>query len=213
MSCFVSIKRLTEAQIQQAIAQSIHEDEIPILETEDDVHLDEFSDGESDNESAYEVESDEADFAEDAENEDAVENADSKEFIGRDGTVWRDSPHPTTRISHNVNRTAMNKVNLRGGQKVDTAEGAFECLFTADVINMIVKYTNLEANRVMTEWKDIDEIELRAFIGLLITAGIERSSKRNYVEFYDSFRRPTNISSNNGSETISIDSSFHSFRR
>lgn len=33
-----------------------------------------------------------------------------------------------------------------------------------------------------------DEVEIRAFIGLLIIAGVDRSSKKNYEEFYDSLR-------------------------
>lgn len=53
---------------------------------------------------------------------------------------------------------------------------------------MIVKYTNIEARKSQSNWKDVDDVYIRAFIGLLIAAGLERSSKRNYVEFYDPMR-------------------------
>lgn len=98
-----------------------------------------------------------------------------------------------------VHRNSLNKVDLLRGQKLDSSEIAFDCFFTKDVIDMIVEITNMERKRVTNDWKDVDDIEI---IGLLISAGVERASKRSYVEFYDQLRRPPNFPNDNEFELI-----------
>lgn len=205
----IRLHRLTEDVIHRAMEGSLHENEIASFETEEDLVVDENSDSEIDYESPYEIESDDADNNEEEEIE--IETAESDKFIGRDETEWQKTPFLATRLSRSVNRHTLNKVNLIGGQRINTADDAFGYFFTTAVVDMLVKFTNMEANRLKSDWKNVDAIEIRAFIGLLITAGIERASKRNYVEFYDPLRRPANISSNYGFETFYRDSSIHSF--
>lgn len=200
----VSLKRLTEQQIHDAIRNSANQNNLnESIETEDDVPVDEYSEDESDHESSDESVSDDADYDEGSEEGEGAAEHELQEFVGRDGTIWQNAPHAKHRASHSVNRTALSKVNLVGGHRIDSAENAFDCLFTTEVINTIVVCTNLEGKRVKkNEWKDVDVIEMRAFIGLLFAAGVERASKRNYVEFYDPLRRPANIPSDNGTESI-----------
>lgn len=75
-------------------------------------------------------------------------------------------------------------MNLIPGEHIDTTEDAFKTIVTDKIIDEIVKFTNAEGAKQDTNWREVDVIELRAFIGLLFSAGIERSSKRNYVEFF-----------------------------
>lgn len=198
---YVSILRLTDEQIRAAIGQSEQED--AAYETEYDEVIDVHSDSESDHESADEYESDDADYDEEG------SEAEQQTFTGRDGTIWLDSPHPKRRAPRFPVQRSMNKVNLVPGHKIETVEQSFDSIFTPDVINVIVKFTNIEAKKSKPEWKDVDAIELRAFIGLLMAAGVERASKRNYVEFYDQLRRPTNFSCYYGFESIQINFTVH----
>lgn len=209
MECRVTLKRLTEVEIRDAIANS-PDDNSSEFETEEDVALDDFSEDESDHESADEHESSDADY-EGSETEEEDTTTQSTEFVGRDGTTWNESPHAKSRMSHNVNRNALSKVNLLRGQKIDSAEIAFDCFFTKEVIDAIVKFTNMEGKRVKSDWKNVDDIEIRAFIGLLIAAGVERGSKRNYVEFFDHLRRPTYFPGDNGLESLQIYFAIHTF--
>lgn len=204
MDCALVLKKLTEEQIRNAIGNSVNEDLDQSIETENDVAVDDNSEDESDHESAFESEADDADYEEDESTDHHEAAMQLQEFVGRDGTIWQSAPHPKHRVSHNVNRTALNKVNLIGSRRIDSAENAFDCFFTKEVIDTVVMFTNMEGKRTKNDWKEVDDIEIRAFIGLLFAAGVERASKRNYVEFYDQLRRPANISSNNGFETISI---------
>ncbi|KAF4531538.1 hypothetical protein B566_EDAN018432 [Ephemera danica] len=56
-------------------------------------------------------------------------------------------------------------------------------LFLVSIIDEIVKFTNIEATRVYeinsykTEWKPCDRIEMEAFIGLILMAGLMKDSK------------------------------------
>lgn len=193
MDCRVTLKRLTEVEIRDAIANSSN-DNSGEFETEEDVAVDDFSEDESDHASADEHESSDADYDESEVEDEAVERTDtttqSTEFVGRDDTTWNESPHAKSRIPRTVIRTSLNKINLLRGQKINSAEIAFDCFFTKQVIETIVMFTNMEGKRVKSDWKEVDDIEIRTFIGLLIAAGVERGSKRNYVEFFDHLRRP-----------------------
>lgn len=43
------------------------------------------------------------------------------------------------------------------------------------MLELICKYTNIEAERVLeNQWKTLDKIELQAFLGLILTTGINK---------------------------------------
>lgn len=183
----MSASRLTAKQIRQAI-DSVEEEEENIGSIgEDEEANDEFTDSENDEETEETDEEDDADY-------DGSDNGEMfdemvEEYHGRDGTVWRNAPH--YRRHHHamrINRSALNKVNLMPGQYIESEEDAFKMIFTNEVFEKIVKHTNEEANRVHnrtnTRWKAVDVIEIRAFVGLLISAGVDRASKKNYRDFF-----------------------------
>lgn len=110
---YVRLSRLTAAQIRNTIGESAEENGTLNLESETDVVNDVCSDSESDYESIYESEPDDADF--DGNSDDDHENAETVEYIGRDGTEWYSSPHPRSKSLRAPNKSALNKVNLRSG--------------------------------------------------------------------------------------------------
>ena len=72
------------------------------------------------------------------------------------------------------------------GRNLTTLKDAFELFITPDILDIIMRETNREANRVCTEWNaqhqnsnkqwvPLSLPELKAFIGLLITAGVNRA--------------------------------------
>lgn len=84
--------------------------------------------------------------------------------------------------------TRLHHVNLNEGTHLDTHKDCINQIFTDEIIDIVVQYTNIEARTHINDWQLVDRIEIRAFIGLLITAGVDRSSKRSYTEFFDRLR-------------------------
>ena len=70
------------------------------------------------------------------------------------------------------------------------------CVFYTDEINsLVVRETNREAQRCLAEqncsqylrdrWHNVSEVEMRAFVGLLIEAGVMRNGGRFLGELFD----------------------------
>jgi hypothetical protein len=65
-------------------------------------------------------------------------------------------------------------------------------------MELTVKYTNTEAPKVLGDkWKTLDKIELQAFLGLLITAGVNKQGNVDFTVLESSFWQ-SNISCNHG---------------
>lgn len=78
---------------------------------------------------------------------------------GRDETVWNEVPVHRDRHRRFTTRSALHKVHLAPGQHIDTPNDAFGCFFVDSVINAIMRFTNIEGQRVDPRWKPSDEIE------------------------------------------------------
>lgn len=52
---------------------------------------------------------------------------------------------------------------------------SFNLYITDDILKVITDHTNLQGRRNIPDWKDIDGTDLRAYIGLLLLAGVYRS--------------------------------------
>lgn len=111
----------------------------------------------------------------------------SQFYLGKDQTQWMSTP-TNARTYNRISRITFNIVNTPENVRVDTASDCFRLIFKDEVMDIIVRFTNMEARKHKTNWKDTDNIEIMAFIGLLYTAGVERASKRNYREFYGGLR-------------------------
>ncbi|XP_034060484.1 piggyBac transposable element-derived protein 4-like isoform X1 [Gymnodraco acuticeps] len=58
---------------------------------------------------------------------------------------------------------------------IDDVESSFNLFFTAEIISSIVDMTNLQGGRSVANWSDVDATDIRAYIGLLILAGVYKS--------------------------------------
>lgn len=179
------MERLTERQIFSALQESSDSEAVNADFADEEQPVDECTDSENDN-SIFEQDS-----SEDEDTNDDIEELDQPlqhpvVYVGRDGTEWQAAPFPRTPQSNR--RRAISKVNLIPGKHLDTASDCFCSVFDQQVIDIVIKYTNIEAKKKRTNWKEIDRAELLAFIGLLIIAGVDRSSKRNYEEFFGLLR-------------------------
>uniref|UniRef100_A0A1B0C8C5 PiggyBac transposable element-derived protein domain-containing protein n=1 Tax=Lutzomyia longipalpis TaxID=7200 RepID=A0A1B0C8C5_LUTLO len=95
----------------------------------------------------------------------------------KDGTKWKKTACVVSRKppSHNVIRGPVDKVRTPEGN-LQQDPVYYLMLYLNDIIPMLTFYTNMEAERVLEstgrEWKQIDDLEMGAFIGLLYLNGI-----------------------------------------
>ncbi|KRZ69647.1 hypothetical protein T10_11576, partial [Trichinella papuae] len=116
-----------------------------------------------------------------------VAAAESKEFTCKSGHVWTTAvPSATQTRSHSVvcEMSAVLRI----------ASDAFKLFITPAMVNLIAQKTNKKAEQVHGEWnekhpnairswKAIDE-EVYAFIGLLLIAGVYKSSDESVSELW-----------------------------
>lgn len=163
------------------------EEEIRItLEESDDDNY-----GDVDIESDFDGELDHMEVASEVDDEISITESEdddnSEEFIGKDGTQWSSVPNNIGRTkARNIIRGSLNKVVLAPGQHVDCPSDAFALFITDDIISIIIKCTNLEAKSIIGQkWKKIDQIEMRAFIGMLLEAGLRKQGNTCIEDFWD----------------------------
>ncbi|KAK9752223.1 Transposase IS4 [Popillia japonica] len=128
-------------------------------------------------------------------------------FIARDGSVWSSQPPSTGRVrSCNIIKSRMHKVSLPPGKNIeDSIDGlsiksrmhkvslppgkniedsidGLSLFIDEAILNEIVSHTNKEAERVLIDipWKSRENIEICAFLGLLLTACHLGASNTSY---------------------------------
>uniref|UniRef100_A0A1A9V834 DDE_Tnp_1_7 domain-containing protein n=1 Tax=Glossina austeni TaxID=7395 RepID=A0A1A9V834_GLOAU len=105
----------------------------------------------------------------------AEENENPTIYLGKDGMEWRSTPYSQQNSAHLI-REEIHTVKLPPGKRINSTVDAFSLLFDKETIKMIVKYTNIEGQRVAADkWKKTDPIEIQAFIGLVINAGLKKA--------------------------------------
>ncbi|KAF4514013.1 UNVERIFIED_CONTAM: hypothetical protein B566_EDAN018641, partial [Ephemera danica] len=116
--------------------------------------------------------------------------AQNRTFVGKDGTVWDKFPPATGRARrNNIRRDHGPRVNIPPTTAITNPVDAF-LLFIQPILRLIVMYTNMRAQRIHadndynTPWKDCDEVEIKAFIGLVLLAGVLRQSKHSLTELW-----------------------------
>ncbi|CAF1177060.1 unnamed protein product [Rotaria sordida] len=121
------------------------------------------------------------------------------DFIEKNGVSWSSQK---TQAAGRL-RT-MNILKRKSGSitSIQTIVDAFRLFITEDILNEIVMQTNKYAKRFIDQenqrrlnnrnnhkqpvkWKQLDYIELEAFLGLLIQAGAEFSHHQSLVELWD----------------------------
>lgn len=69
--------------------------------------------------------------------------------------------------------------------RISTPETAFGLMMTDEIIQLILKYTNLQGSRGKGVWKEITEVELRAYFGLIILSGIFKAPHEPTASLWD----------------------------
>lgn len=204
----IVLKRLTSQEVLAAINTNDEDYTNEDYAVDDEEFVDDASDSEVDHVSEFELESSDdgghekeiqtAPVASTSTNTETVATtintsvvvtpeATTVSYAGKDGTMWQSTPVQVVRETTRTTRTKM-KVYLAPGQHLDTDADCFAMIIDRRVIDILVQYTNIEAKKKKPHFHVIDHIEMKAFIGLLIAAGVDRSSKRNYVEFWGTLR-------------------------
>lgn len=158
-------------------------------ELEEDFEDEVDTDGEDEIETRQESSETEEDDNEDVDN---IEE-DAEYFVGKDKeTRWSKNP-PSQRVrsrSHNLIRKLPGVVGA--AKSARTPLECWSCLFSDDILNIIVQYTNQYIESIKPSFqrerdaRPIDVIELRAFIGLLILAGVHRSNRQCLEDLWGS---------------------------
>lgn len=114
-------------------------------------------------------------------------------FIAKDGSVWSSQPPSTGRVrSCNIIKSKMHKVILPPGKNIEHPIDAFSLFIDEVVLNEIVSRKNKEAERVLIDipWKSCDNIEIRVFLGLLLTAGHLGANNTSYDVLWSPLHGP-----------------------
>lgn len=159
--------------------------------------LDECSSGEEHHESicsdsSDEIDSDYEDIMDENENdtssssESSDDSGDETRVTSKDGTRWSKLPYASANKSHKdtFSNISAHKINLPPDTVIENPEDAFFLYFNDFIFTQIVKYTNIEAENNIKDWKPVDIVELRAFFGLLLTAGHLKQNNTNYITLW-----------------------------
>uniref|UniRef100_A0A1A7Y6J1 PiggyBac transposable element-derived protein domain-containing protein n=1 Tax=Iconisemion striatum TaxID=60296 RepID=A0A1A7Y6J1_9TELE len=112
--------------------------------------------------------------------DDLAEEFDTEETAGRSlwesksGITW--SPTSDIRIPFRPPGIHHRGITRFAVSQIQTLEDSFDFFLTRSILDIIIRHTNTEGRRKNKSWVDTDIVELRAFLGLLILAGVYRSN-------------------------------------
>ncbi|XP_041653753.1 piggyBac transposable element-derived protein 4-like [Cheilinus undulatus] len=95
-------------------------------------------------------------------------------WVGKNGQVWFPTNTETTHFTQPARGLTPGPTHY-AIVRVHNLESAFNLFFTTEMMDLIIKMTNLNGNRTAKSWTNVDSTELRAYFGLLILAGVYRS--------------------------------------
>lgn len=117
-----------------------------------------------------------------------------RSLVAPSGKQWNlDVPPQTRTRSSNITVTASLTDKSRN---IETEVDSFQLLMSDDIMQIIMDSTNKFAKSKVTNWHDVDDVELRAFLGLLILRGVcraKRESVHNLWSTDSAFARPVFI--------------------
>ncbi|XP_071052904.1 uncharacterized protein [Onthophagus taurus] len=175
-----------EALAEEPLSDTENADEAPEGEGEGDVESDE-SESESESQAAGTSATDEA----------GTENDNA--YIAKDKTVWSKTPPQVRQTpSHNVLRQRSGP--HRSTERLSVRD-TFKTIITVEMVDLIVCYTNNKATKVYNNyngnnpdsqrlWKPITIQEMYAFIGVLISSGVNNSNVDHTSEMWKSTSYP-----------------------
>lgn len=166
-----------------------------VLEDRDEDFVEDFED-EVDTEGEDEVETRQGNSDTEEDDDEDVDDIIEKNegyFIGKDReTKWNKNP-PSQRVRsrpHNLIRKLPGVIGT--ARNARTPLECWSCLFSDAILNIILLYTNQYIEEIKKSFQRerdarfVDIIELRAFIGLLILAGVHRSNRQSLEDLWGS---------------------------
>lgn len=107
-------------------------------------------------------------------------------YAGKNGTVWERNPPPVgRRREQDIIRTPPGITNEA---RCDNIQSVFSLFITPEMVDLIARETNRESrpkirewndnhnDNQRSEWKPVDDTEIKAFIGLCIIAGLYKGN-------------------------------------
>lgn len=70
--------------------------------------------------------------------------------------------------------------------RVDDIKSCFELFLTESIETIVINMTNLEGKRIYKDnWKEVTQTDIKAYVGLLILAGVYRSKNESTSSLWD----------------------------
>lgn len=180
------------AEVVQRWWREVDEDNSD-AETDENIHIDSDHDTESEQEldedtDEENLEQPETDDESSSETEDQDEEQPTTQhekayFYGKNRFKWsKVEPTRNVRVSaHNIIRLPHSRLNA---EDVDNPISSFHRLFTAEMYQLIIKWTNMKLSKMRCHYKrqdkpelaDLTLIELQAFLGLLLYSAVFKSN-------------------------------------
>ncbi|KAK7907107.1 hypothetical protein WMY93_015719 [Mugilogobius chulae] len=168
-------------RLDQALELVMHPATSEGEEESDEYSTDEDSDSDSD--SGSELDPDIPGSSSDSDTDENPVDPDS-EMISKSGQVWKSTNDETTYYIP-ASRGVPAGPTRYAISRISDILSSFDLFITPDVITLLVSMTNLNGRRKLDDWKDVDAIEIRAYIGLLILAGVYRSKGESTESLWD----------------------------
>ena len=115
-------------------------------------------------------------------------------LTGKNGKLWSINPP----VIHRRGRQDIIRqhAGITAEGRVENIKDAFGLFLTNEILDIIMRETNREANRVFGQWnmdhaehqktwKPLNQNELKAFVGLLILAGVNHSAHESLEELWE----------------------------
>ena len=148
------------------------------------------SNNEEHNNSDVDVTSEDDGDMEGANNESVLKNT----ILGKDKkTVWSSAPHPIqVRKFKDVEKNrSENTAVVHSAVPTHSVSSTFEFFITDQIINKVIDATNqMGKHKFGKEWEVTDSVELKAWIGLHIRAGVNRDGFRPVRELFSTKSGP-----------------------
>lgn len=125
----------------------------------------------------------------DVNNEDSDDqtNANGQTYVSKNKQVWHETPRklPQGRLGQqNILREKSGPTRY-ANREVDSISSAFLIYLRKPLMQIILKWTNVEGNTVFgNKWKQLDESELLKFIGVLILIGVYKSKNEEISQLW-----------------------------
>ena len=122
-----------------------------------------------------------------------------EEYVARSGFHWSIAEPPSTRTQQaNIMNTCAGIGRPANG--IQNIADSYELFITPEIITIVTIETNRRANKVIMAWSELhpnqdtpqtwrqtDNVEIKAFIGLLLLAGVHRSKNESVSELFFPF--------------------------